>query len=129
MNDDSTEDKLSDRQKRFIGALAVSTTVEGAAKAAHIGHSTAWRFLSNPMVKQAIAERQSGILAQLTDGLLADMSQARKLLVDTINSAAASDGVKVRAAMGVLEVGLRLFEMISLSDRVSELERAVLHEH
>lgn len=130
MNEDSTvEDKLTPRQRRFVGALAVSTTVEGAAIAAHIGHSTAWRYLGDPVVRAAIAARQSAVLSQVTDGVLSDMSRARTLLVSMMDDPKATDGVRVRAALGVLEVGLRLFEMISLSDRVGELERAVLHEH
>lgn len=130
MSDNGTPDqKLTPKKRLFVGALAVSATVKSAAEKVDIGERTAWRYMSDPGVRAAIAERQSAVLSQVTDGLVSDMGKARELLLEIMASKTASDGVRVRAALGVLEIGLRLFELVSLSDRVSELERAVLHEH
>ena len=128
MSDNGNQgEKLTPKKRLFVGALAVSATVKSAAQSVGVGERTAWRYMGDPAVRAAIAERQSAVLAQVTDGVLSDMSAARELLLKMMGDPAVSDGVRVRAALGVLEVGLRLFEMISLNDRVAELERQVLN--
>jgi len=130
MSDNGTQvEKLTAKKRLFVGALAVHSTVKAAAASVAVGERTAWRYMGDPAVRAAIAERQSAVLAQVTDGVLSDMSAARVLLLAMMNDPKVTDGVRVRAALGVLEVGLRLFEMISLNDRITELERQVIHEH
>ena len=109
----------------LIAALAATPSIRGAAEVAGIGERTAYRYLANALVRAAIAERQDAALAQVTAGLVEDLGAARRLLVDTLNNKSAADHVRVRAALGVLNSGLRLFEMLSLADRVTTLEQLV----
>ena len=109
----------------LIAALAATPTVRGAAEVAGIAERTAYRYLADAVVRAAIAERQDAALAQVTAGLVADMGEARAALVGMMKNKSAADGVRVRAALGVLDCGLRLFEMLSLADRVTTLEQLV----
>lgn len=123
MQNDSETCILSTKQRRFIAALATQPTIRAAAKTAQIAERTAWLYLSDPRVKQEIAQRQGAMLSQVTAGLVADMADARRVLLDVALDKQASDSARVSAAKGILDCGLRLFEMYSLADRVAELER------
>ena len=116
---------LSTRQKRFIVALLEAPTVRDAAESAQVGETTAWRYLRDPRVRAEIAQRTGSMLAQASAGVLADMGAARDTLRQIMGDRAASDAARVSAARAILDCGLRLFEMVSLADRVADLEDAI----
>jgi hypothetical protein len=62
-------------------------------------------------------------LAAVTNGLASDAQEARAVLLDTMNAASTPAGVKVRAALGIIDAALRLCELLTLAQRVGELER------
>ncbi len=119
------DDRLTTRQRRFIAALASTPTVRDAAALADVSEPTAWRYLADPAVKAEIAKRQDAMLAQTTAGLVRDMALARAVLIELVKAPETADGTRCRAALGILDCGLRLFEMLTLADRVAELERRV----
>lgn len=114
---------LTAKQARFCTALLEARTIREAARMAGVGERTAWRYLASPEVRQVLTERQGAMLAQAAAALVADMAEARKVLRSIMGDAAAAPGVRVAAARAVLEAGLRLFELVSLTERVAELER------
>ena len=116
---------LSQNQKRLLAALLDSRSIREAAQKANITERTAFRYLSDGRVRQAVAEQQDVLLSVVTSGIVADMAEARSVLVSTMQSKTATDGVRVRAAGIVLQSGLKLFELLTLADRVSALERRV----
>ena len=114
---------LTAGQRRFVVSLLDVRTIREAAVKARIGERTAWRYLSEGAVKAAIARRQDAILAQVTGGIVADMSEARQVLVDVMRSLTAKDSDRIRAAGLILDCGLKLFELLTLADRVTALEQ------
>ena len=121
-----TENKtLSARQRRFIVALLDARTVREAAAKASIAEATAWRYLSDDVVKTDIARRQDAMLVQVTQGIVSDMTEARGVLVDIMRDAGAPEGVRVRAAGLILDAGLKMLEVLTLSDRVTVLEKQI----
>lgn len=62
-------------------------------------------------------------MAAVTNGLASDAQEARAVLLDTMNAASTPAGVKVRAALGIIDAALRLCELLTLAQRVGELER------
>ena len=104
-------------------ALLDARTIRGAAGKADIAEATAWRYLTEDNVKAAIARRQDAILAQVTGGVVADMTEARGVLVDIMRDSEAAPGVRVRAAGLILDAGLKMLEVVTLADRVSRLEQ------
>lgn len=119
MTDNGT---LTTKQRRFVVALLARPTVREAAAEAGVSESTAWRYLGDSAVKRELATRQDALLAQVSSGIVGDMTEARQVLLDVMRDHKTADGVRVRAALGVLDTGLKLFELVSLSDRVSALE-------
>jgi len=115
--------RLSAKQRRFVAFLATTPTIRDAAKAADVGETTAWRWLRQPAIKAEIRARQDAMLAQVSAGIVADMSAARQALVAVLDDKGASAPAKVNAAGRLLDCGLRLFELGTLSDRVAEIER------
>ncbi|MBC7294190.1 MAG: hypothetical protein H5T84_08860 [Thermoleophilia bacterium] len=117
-------ERLTAKQARFCAALLEARSIREAARMAGVAESTAWRFLSRSEVRRALSERQAAILAQAAAALATDMAQAREVLRAIMGNPQAAPGVRVAAARAVLEAGLRLFELVTLSERV-----AVLEEH
>ena len=56
------------------------------------------------------------MLNQVCAGLVADMADARRVLLDVALDSEATDSARVSAAKGILDAGLRLFEMYALAD-------------
>lgn len=125
MSENGTPDSLSTRQRRFVAALLQSSTIRDAAKAAHVGEATAWHYLASPQVRQEINRRTDGMITQASAGLLTEMAEARATLLEVMRNGKASDAARVSAAGKVLDAGMRLFELVALAERVTELERKI----
>jgi len=121
-------DTVSAAQRRFIGQLLTAPTVRRAAEASGISERTAWRYLRAPAVRHELAERQDGILGHVARRLASEMGAALDVLSEVMGDTAAHPGARVSAARAVLESGLRLAELVSLSERVAALERIVARE-
>lgn len=110
-------------------ALLDARTIRGAAGKAGIAEATAWRYLTEDNVKAAIARRQDAILGGVTARLVADMTEARSVLVDIMRDSEEAAGVRVRAAGLILDAGLKMLEVLTLADRVTRLELQIGGEH
>lgn len=115
-------ESLTTRQRRFVVALLEARSIRGAARLAGVGETTAWRFLATPRVMAEIAARQDALLTGATTGLIADMSEARAVLVALMGDLTQPGAVRRAAAASVLDFGLRCFEVLTLTRRLSELE-------
>ena len=113
---------LTRKQRAFVLAVASTSSVHDAAIAANIAPSTAWRYLNDGAVKSEIAMRQDAMLAQVCAGMASDMTASRKTLRMVMRDTSISPGVRVRAAVALLDAGLRMAELVALSERVSRLE-------
>ena len=113
---------LSRKQKRFVAAILESRTVRDAAELAQVSETTAWRWLGQPAFRRELARRQAAVLASVTTGLVTDMNAARGVLVEMMSNSDVADSVRVRAALGILDYGTKLFETLALAERVAALE-------
>jgi phage terminase small subunit len=119
---------LNPRQRRFLVALVANATVRDAAQAAGIGERTAWRYLAEPSVKAALTERQDAVLGHVSRRLASEMGAALDVLCGIMRNTAANDAARVSAARAVLDSGLRLAELVTLAERVAELEARMEEE-
>lgn len=117
-----SKDTLSTRQRRFVIAMVGSATVREAAHSAGIAEVTAWRYLRDAKVRAALAERQDAVLGHVSRRLAAEMGAALDVLCSIMRNTAATDAARVSAARAVLDSGLRLAELVTLAERVAELE-------
>ena len=116
-------ERLTTGQRRFALAVLESKSIRQACEMADVSEATGYRYLQEPAVKHRLSQYTDGMLAQAAASLLGDMTLARQTLRDVMQSERASDAARVSAARAVLDSGLRLAELVSLSDRVSELEQ------
>lgn len=114
--------RLSAREVRFIGALVGGASESDAAAVAGVSDRTARRWLVRPAVRQELARCSAAVLGEVSVRLVAVMSEAIDVLRSVMSDPAASAPARTSAARAVLEVGLRLAELVSLSDRVAVLE-------
>ena len=122
-------DTVSAAQRRFIGQLLTAPTVRRAAEASGVSERTAWRYLRAPAVRRELAERQDGILGHVARRLASEMGAALDVLSSIMEDEEANAAPRVSAARAILESGLRLAELVTLSERVAALERIVAREN
>lgn len=115
-------ERLTTGQRRFALAVLESKSIRQACEIAGVSEATGYRYLQAPAVKRRLSQYTDGMLAQAATGLLADMELARQTLREIMQDTTAADTAKVSAARTVLDSGLRLAELVSLVDRVAELE-------
>lgn len=108
-----------------MAALLEARSVRDAARTANVAERTAWRYLADDQVRAELANRLDAMLAQVTAGLIEDLSQARQVLRDVMARPGIAPGVRVRAAGMVLNYGLRFVELVALAERVAALEEAI----
>jgi hypothetical protein len=123
----ATNDTLTRKQKAFLVALLAEPTVTAAAASIGVAPVTAWRWLRTDAIRAELASRQDAVLAAVTNGLADDAQQARAVLLDTMNAPSTPAGVKVRAALGIIDAALRLCELLTLADRVAALEQRMVN--
>ena len=122
--------RLSEKKRKFIAALLTETNVRNASKAASISERSAWRWLaSDEGVKAELVKRQDALLRMAVVGLAADMSTAREtlrtLMTDWVVASIRGSSVRCRAAIAVLDSGMRFLELLSVTERIGALERAL----
>jgi HEAT repeat protein len=111
----------SGADQTLAAALAAGQTVTAAAAAAAMSEQTAYRRLSEPAFRQHVDALRSALLStaagRLADGMLPAVDVLRALL------ASRKEDVRLRAAVKVIELGLKVAELADLEHRVAELER------
>jgi hypothetical protein len=105
----------------LLTALASGQSVKSAARAAGVSERTAFRRVADPVFRQAVSQARAELLARAV-GLLADSAtEAAKTLRALL--AAESEGVRVRAAVALLDAAMRGVELIDLAERLTALEK------
>ena len=101
--------------------LARGKTLQAAALAVGCGEKTARRRWANPAFRRRVMELRGGIvdatIGQLVETLNEAVATLRQLMTES-----ESDGVKLRAAVQLLETGLRAAAIDRLEQRIVELE-------
>lgn len=121
-------DRLSTRQRRAIAALLSEPDAKAAAKVSKVGYRTLIRWLAdNPDFRQALTQAESELIGEAGRRLLS----GQRLALDTLEGLitdALRDGDRRQAAIAWLEFTLRFREIRNLEERLTELERLVLHD-
>ena len=128
MDENGIHPEQSVRQRRFFAALLSAVSVREAARQVGVGETTAWRYMRIPAVRSAIAARQASILGQVSHRLSVEMSAALDTLGSIVRDVQVAPGTRVSAARVILESGLRMAEMVTLTERVTALEERMGEE-
>ena len=114
--------QLSVKQRRFLSAMLTARTVAGAARQAGIAERTAYLYLSTPHIQAALDHALDDALSHTAHQATAAMDQALAALRAILDDPAASPAARIAAARTILQVGPRLHESVTLTQRVATLE-------
>jgi phage terminase small subunit len=106
--------ELTNRQRKSIAALLSTSNVVEAAKVSKVGERTLYRWLTLPEFRSAVTEAEGEAI-----------DAAARRLIGLQDSAKASAAIKLRAAQTILDYLLKLRELRSIENRLTELEKAV----
>lgn len=117
----------SGADERLAAELAAGKTVHDAATAAGIADRTAFRRLADHTFKARVAELRSAMVATATGRLVDGMTEAATVLRSLLDST--DEHVRHKAAVKLIELGLKVTELAELEARVNRLEKTPDAEH
>ena len=106
---------------RLIEALLTSPSIAAAAASLGCTRKVIYRNLRDPEFRAALAEAEGGLLQAATARLVGAMSKANDTIIGLAGEAE-SQSVRLRAAVAIPELAVRLQEAVALEERVSDLE-------
>ena len=117
------EAKLNSRQLRTIPYLVTCRTNEEARVKAGISRETLNRWLHNPDFQSTLRGQREAVAADALDRLKGSMLHATESLVGLLGTD--NEHLRRHVANDVLRIGLRIRELETFEDRLTQLEQAV----
>lgn len=106
---------------RLLMALACGATVESAARQAGVGENTVYRRLREPDFKARLRTIQADILQRTAAALTAAATESVRTLLE-LQKPGTPPATRLGAARAVLEIGLKIREIVDLEARIAALE-------
>jgi hypothetical protein len=101
-------------------ALASGSSQVAAAEQLRISTRTIRRKMAQPQFRGLIAEFRDQFIAQALGRLADNMTRAADSFVTVLNSE--REELRLRAARGMLSLGLRLRDSVELTERIRQIE-------
>ena len=120
---------LSTRQRKGIIFLLSERSVPAAAAKAGVGQRTLHRWLRDPVFLAELRSAEGQLLDQATRRLLQMQGGSLDVLDGLISDIDVDNTNRRLAAQTVLTILLKIRELVTLEERVNELERKVYEEH
>ncbi len=117
------EAKLSPRQLKSIPFLISCRTNEEARRKAGVSRQTLNRWLHSPDFQSELRGRRDAVAADALDRLKGSMLHATESLVGLLGTD--NEHLRRHVANDVLRIGLRIRELETFEDRLTQLEQAV----
>ncbi len=108
----------------IVTALACGLSVEAAAKQCQLSIRTIYRRLQDPAFQARLSELRSDMVKRAASMLTAASSDAVRTLVQ-LQRESLPASVRLGAARAVLEIGLKVRDIVELETRIQQLEDIV----
>lgn len=118
--------ELTPAQIKAVHAIVAARDVRAAAAACGTPERTLHRWLQIEAFKLAIAEQESFIVDYATRRLLLLQDKAIDTIEGVLDDPKAPAGIRLRAALGMLDTAIKLRELRDLEVRLIALEAAFL---
>lgn len=105
-------------------ALACGATVEAAAAKAGLHKRTVYRRLDDPDFRQQLQEFRANMVERASAMLSAAAMEAVKTLL-TLMERSVPHATRLGAARAVLEIGVKLRDLIEVEQRLTALEQSI----
>ena len=127
MAENGTQSKeLTPAQIKAVHAIVAARDVRAAAAACGTPERTLHRWLQSDVFKAAIAEQEAFIVDYATRRLLLLQDKAIDVISGVLDDTKAPAGIRLRAALGMLDTAIKLRELRDLEVRLTALEAALL---
>ena len=114
------EKVLTTKQRRAIVSLMTRPTIATAAKDCGTSSRQLFRWMKEPHFAEALKAAQAEAMASALRMLTTNMASAAVVLQHTM--ATGTPGLKLRAALGLINVLPGLREKVELEERIAQLE-------
>ena len=116
---------LTSRQSRAIVALLGGAGISEVSRAAGTSERTIWRWLADEEFNRALQEAQAAAFATGAAALAGLLMASIDTLEELLDNKDASDTVRLRCALAILELVPRYHETTVLERRMAAIERRV----
>lgn len=120
---------LTIRQSKALQALLSGDNVTACAKAGGVTRTTFYKWLAQPTFKAALNQADGEIIETLTRRLTSLGNLALNNLEAVLSDPKTPPGVRMRAAVEVVNCIIRLRELYTLENRLADLEAAPHGNH
>lgn len=114
---------MKPKMRAFLNAYMTCSTVEGAARAAGIGKTTAYKYLKDPEFTQAVRDIQGEGMANAGRYLSQQLAHCSEILLEIIDSPKTAPAVKVQAINAVFANHRAITENVEIMERLEALEQ------
>lgn len=115
--------KLSPRQQRAIVFLISSPTQEEACKGAGVTRETINTWMKNPAFEDELETQRQHVFANALNTLKQSVNHAVLTLRNLLDSS--NEGVRLRASLHFIRLGMKVREELELEERLQNLEEIV----
>lgn len=112
-------------RETVAAAIAAGSTVVAAAETAGVGRVTVHRWLQEAEFRQRIAELRREMTGRAIGRLADRMAKAVDVLAEVLESPIAT--ARLKAAIALLELGLRAVTLADVQARVEAIEERLSH--
>src|SRR5918995_943790 len=116
--------QIKKNEDALLIALACGATVEAAAAQCGITARTAYRRMKDPEFKSRLTKTRAEMIERATGMLTAAAGEAVRTLL-SLQKQAVPPAVRMSAARAILEIGMKLREVVGLEERLTRLESLV----
>src|SRR5262245_55086565 len=106
----------------LLMALACGASIEAAANKAGVSPATVYRRLQDPEFQKELQRLRSDMVERTASTLTAASCEAVKSLVDLLKDSGPAS-VRLGAARAVIDLAIKMREMVELEQRVAALEQ------
>jgi Flp pilus assembly protein TadB len=115
-------------QRRFVERLAEGESIAQAGKSVGVSRRTAYRWAGDPRVRVALSALQDAALSDVARRLQAGARTMLDVLERVAADCSEPASVRLRAALGWLDLSFRATELLDLAQRLEELEERFADE-
>jgi hypothetical protein len=115
-------EQLTPKQNKAVAALLATSDALAAARAAGVTRGTLYTWMRAPAFRAALHEAEAAALNAVSRSLVRLAEKAVTTIEAAMNDTSAPMSVRLRAADAVLGRLLQLRELVTLEERVRELE-------
>jgi hypothetical protein len=114
--------ELTPKQTQALRSLLTRPNIALAASDVGVSERTVYRWLDEPLFKQALTKAEDQALDAATRGLVSMTNQAVLVITTLMVNPATHPATRLRAAECVLSNTLKLYELRNLAARLAALE-------